>query len=358
MSAAATINIGQQSVNIRGIGLIDSGGADDLTQGYRVDDIENIVLAQSNGVPIQVKDVAKVTVGYVPRLGNAGTRPRGRRGRRHRRHGPHPAHQRRGPAHQGGGREDQPRRHACRRASSSCRIYDRTTLVAVTTHTVLHNLVFGCLLVFVIQWMFLGDLRSAIIVGVNIPFALFFSHHHPGAARRGRQPAVGRRRRFRHHRRFRRDPGGEHFPQFPSRARQSRQPLLQQLAEGRLGRRSDRADHGRSAAIARWTDRLRLIFVSALQVDKAVFFSAAITVAAFVPLFTMQGVEGQIFGPMARTYGYALAGALLATFTVTPVLASLLLPEHIEEAETVVVRALRAVYTPVLRWALGTARSP
>jgi hypothetical protein len=52
---------------------------------------------------------------------------------------------------------------------------DRTTLVAVTTHTVLHNLIFGCLLVFLIQWIFLGDLRSAIIVGVNIPFALFFA---------------------------------------------------------------------------------------------------------------------------------------------------------------------------------------
>jgi heavy metal efflux system protein len=55
-------------------------------------------------------------------------------------------------------------------------------------------------------------------------------------------------------------------------------------------------------------------------------FSTAITIAAFGPLFTMQGVEGQIFGPMARTYGYALAGALIATFTVTPVLASFLLP--------------------------------
>src|SRR6201999_2722415 len=53
--------------------------------------------------------------------------------------------------------------------------YDRSTLVGVTTHTVLHNLIFGCLLVFFIQWIFLGDLRSAVIVGVNIPFALFFS---------------------------------------------------------------------------------------------------------------------------------------------------------------------------------------
>ena len=94
-----------------------------------------------------------------------------------------------------------------------------------------------------------------------------------------------------------------------------------------------------------------------MQVDKAIFFSAAITVTAFVPLFTMQGVEGQIFGPMARTYGYALAGALLATFIVTPVLASFLLPERVAEAETFVVRALRGLYTPLLRWALSHRRT-
>src|ERR1700675_1216953 len=66
------ITIGQQSVNIRGIGLIDSGGADDVTKGYKVGDIESIVLTQSNGLPIQIKDVAKVSIGFVPRLGIAG----------------------------------------------------------------------------------------------------------------------------------------------------------------------------------------------------------------------------------------------------------------------------------------------
>jgi cobalt-zinc-cadmium resistance protein CzcA len=66
----------------------------------------------------------------------------------------------------------------------------------------------------------------------------------------------------------------------------------------------------------------------------------------------MQGVEGQIFSPMARTYGLALFGALLSTFTITPVLASFLLPEHVAEAETIVVRALRRIYVPVLRWSL------
>jgi cobalt-zinc-cadmium resistance protein CzcA len=102
-----------------------------------------------------------------------------------------------------------------------------------------------------------------------------------------------------------------------------------------------------------WSERLQMIFASVLQVNKAVFFSTAITLAAFVPLFTMQGVEGQIFNPMARTYAYALAGALIATFTVTPVLASFLLPQHVRETETVVVRWLRSIYEPVLHWALS-----
>ena len=101
---------------------------------------------------------------------------------------------------------------------------------------------------------------------------------------------------------------------------------------------------------------MRLILISAIQIDKAVLFSALITVAGFVPLFTMEGVEGQIFGPMARTYGYALAGALVATFTITPVLASMLLPEHLKEAETIVVRLLHRAYNPALRFAL--ARRP
>ena len=65
--------------------------------------------------------------------------------------------------------------------------YDRTTARFRYHHTVLHNLIFGCLLVFLIQWIFLGNLRSAIIVGVNIPFALVLQHHNSGFARRGRE---------------------------------------------------------------------------------------------------------------------------------------------------------------------------
>src|SRR5690348_10689674 len=76
-------------------------------------------------------------------------------------------------------------------------------------------------------------------------------------------------------------------------------------------------------------------------------------IAGFIPLFTLSGVEGHIFGPMAKTYAYALAGGLLATFTVTPALSAVLLPEHVRETETFLVRALRRLYSPALNMAVA-----
>jgi cobalt-zinc-cadmium resistance protein CzcA len=347
------IRIGQQSINIRGVGLIDDGGNDDLTQGYKVDDIENVVLRQSNGVPVLVKDVAQVKVGYVPRLGICGR-----------------------------DWEDDVAASivVMSRVEQTAKMlpkvkaeiakmnrdgslppgvklvpfYDRGSLINLTTHTVLHNLIFGCLLVFLIQWIFLGDLRSAIIVGINIPFALFFAIMllviqgesanllSVGAVDFGiivDSAVILVENIFRNF----------------QRPKEERHSLLARLTNGFYG--PDPTSKLHSSPGHGWTERLRLILVSALQVDKAVFFSALITVAGFVPLFTMQGVEGQIFGPMARTYGYALAGALLATFTVTPVLASFFLPGRVKEAETIVVRLLHRVYNPTLRFALPIAPS-
>ena len=68
--------------------------------------------------------------------------------------------------------------------------------------------------------------------------------------------------------------------------------------------------------------------------NKSIFFSAAIIIASFIPLFTLTGVEGHIFGPMAKTYAYAIAGGLIATFTVTPALSMLLLPKTLSEHDT------------------------
>jgi heavy metal efflux system protein len=168
------VNIGQQSVNIRGIGLVNDGGNDDLTKGYHVDDIENVVLTQTNDVPVRVRDIAKVEVGYVPRLGIAGRDHQDDivasivvMGRTYHTNEVVPRIQ-----------AEIDRMNSDGSLPPGVKIvpyYDRTALVSMTTHTVLHNLLFGCGLVFLIQWIFLGDLRSAIIVGVNIPFALLFA---------------------------------------------------------------------------------------------------------------------------------------------------------------------------------------
>ncbi|MGD1083961.1 MAG: efflux RND transporter permease subunit [Verrucomicrobiota bacterium] len=345
------IVMGQQSINIRGVGLIDDGGNEDLTQGYKVNDIENIVLGQMNNIPILVKDVAKVVMGYTPRLGIFGldtnddvtasivviTRTKKTA-------------------------EMLPKIKAEVAAMNSdgslppgvkvVPFYDRGYLIELTTHTVLHNLIFGIVLVFLIQWIFLGDLRSAIVVGVNIPFALFFAiillvlNHESanllsiGAVDFGiivDSAVILMENIFRNF----------------QRPKDESQSLLARLTDGFYGPDPTMSLHTSPSVGQAWTDRLRLILVSALQVDKAILFSVLITVAAFVPLFTMQGVEGQIFGPMARTYGFALAGALIATFTVTPALTHFLLPEHLKETETIVVRLLHKVYDPTLRFSLS-----
>jgi cobalt-zinc-cadmium resistance protein CzcA len=337
---ARTLNIGKQSVNIRGIGLVNDGGDTNLVLGRRVEDIQNITLGQFNGVPVQIKDVARVYIGNVPRLGKAGR-----------------------------DYDDDvvaailvmnrtlhtndvvPRIKAETQKINGdgtlppgvqiVPFYDRTGLVNVTTSTVLHNLVFGCLLVFLIQWVFLGDFRSAIIVGVNIPFALFFSIII--LVLRGEDANLL-------------SLGAVDFGIIVDSAVIVVENIFRVFQakerEELLRRPIPIGENGAGPSDVSVVNRIRLIYISATQVDTAVLFSTVITLAAFVPLFTMQGVEGQIFSPMARTYAYALIGALLATFTITPVLASFLLPEHVEEAETILVRAIRAVYTPILRLAL------
>jgi heavy metal efflux system protein len=331
------INIGQQSVNIRGVGLVDDGGTNDLTKGYKVDDLENIVLTQSNGVPVLVKDVAKVSVGNVQRLSKAGRDDQddivfGIVVMNRTLHTSDVAARVKAEVEKMNSDGSLPR------GVKVVPFYDRTSLVDVTTHTVLHNLIFGCLLVFFIQWIFLGDLRSAIIVGANIPFALFFSIIIIVLAGDSANLL---------------SVGAVDFGIIVDSGVILVENIFRNFQAPEGNRRQLLMEAGPSTTGTSWNDRLRLIYLSALQVDKAIFFSAAITIAAFVPLFTMQGVEGQIFGPMAKTYGYALFGALIATFTISPVLASLLMPQHVRETETMLVRALRRVYTPVLRWTLA-----
>ena len=96
----------------------------------------------------------------------------------------------------------------------------------------------------------------------------------------------------------------------------------------------------------------QIVVRAARQVGQPIFFSTAIIVVAFIPLFTMTGVPGKIFAPMSITYGFALVGALLMAFTLAPVLCSLLLKGAIKEQDTMLVAVARRRYIAVLEWAL------
>jgi heavy metal efflux system protein len=316
-----TIALGEQSVNVRGLGVLTS-----------LKDIENVVLTQQNGLPVLVSDVAKVQVGFRPRLGMAGhddvtdvvngivlmqkfertmevvTRVR----------------------------EAVAKLNSDGTLPRGVKIvpfYDRGDLVAITVQTVLHNMLFGIGLIFLIQWLFLGNLRSALIVAATIPGALFLAVII--TVLRGESANLL-------------SIGAIDLGIIVDATVIMVENIFRHLAH-----HTRRAIADRHASLG---DKLRRVLAAAVEVDRAIFFSVIITIAAFLPLFTMQGVEGQIFGPMARTYGYALIGAVISTFTVTPVLASLLLPEKVEEVETILVRNLRRVYQAILPLAVRHAR--
>jgi cobalt-zinc-cadmium resistance protein CzcA len=316
-----TIALGEQSVNVRGIGVVSS-----------LEDIGNIVLTQQGGVPVLLSDVAKVQIGFTPRLGIAGhddktdiifgvvlmqklertmdvvTRVRA----------------------------------AIQRINTDGSLppgvkidtfYDRGDLVAITVRTVMHNMLFGIALIFLIQWVFMGDLRCALIVAATIPVALLLAVII--TVMRGESANLL-------------SVGAIDLGIIVDSTVIMLENIYRHLAHPHI--------HGPESPRASRANKMHRILTGAVEVDKAILFSVVITIAAFLPLFTMQGVEGQIFGPMARTYAYALLGAVIATFTVTPVMASVLLPAKVTEIETFLVRQIRKAYQFVLPLAVRRFR--
>jgi cobalt-zinc-cadmium resistance protein CzcA len=320
-----TVNIGTQSAVVRGVGLIHS-----------VDDIRQVALASNRGTAVLLGDVAKITVGHRPRLGIAG-------------------HDSQDDIVQGivlmrRGSESKP---TIQRVEAEVerinrgilppgvhieRIYDRSDLIDITTHTVLHNMLAGIILIFLLQWAFLGNLRSALIVAATIPFALSFAI--------GLMVLRGESANLL-------SVGAIDFGLIVDASVIMVENIFRHLADSsekrRVGAdvlhsvRSDPSLRGKFAIIAN----------SAFYVGKSIFFAAAIIIAGFVPLFSLSGIEGHIFGPMATTYAYAIAGGLIATFTISPALSALLLPETVDESETLIVRWLHRIYMPAVRFALA-----
>jgi cobalt-zinc-cadmium resistance protein CzcA len=315
---ANTVNLGPQSAVIRSVGQIRT-----------MADIGHTMLTVRDGSPVLVSDVATITVGNVPRLGVAGQ--------------DNDDDIVQGIVLMRRGAETLPTLRAVEKEVERInrsdllppgvrieRIYDRSVLVDVTTSTVLHNMVMGVCFVFLIQWLFLGDLRSALIVSATIPFALLFavvilvlSGESANLLSMGAidfgiivdATVIMVENIYRH--------------------------LAERSADGHMDRSTRPTPRGLSGKVA-------TIYHASGEVTQAIFFSATIIIAGFLPLFTLSGVEGHIFGPMAKTYAYALSGGLLATFTVSPALAAVLLPEKVSETETIVVRLVRRLYRRVI----------
>src|SRR5438270_10490943 len=316
-----TVNIGAQSAVVRGVGLIRS-----------IDDLASTMVSQSGGNPVLVNDIATVTVGEKPRLGIAGLDQDNdivqgivlmRRGE-----------------------QSSPTRLRVEQLVASInrssilppgvhieRIYDRKDLIDITTATVLHNMVVGILLIVLLQWIFLGDLRSALIVGATIPFALFFAVII--LVLRGESANLL-------------SVGAIDFGLIVDAT-----IIMVEAIFRRLTQTTPPAESEQMSPDTLFGMKSHAILSAAADVSRSIFFAAAIIIAAFLPLFTLSGVEGNIFGPMARTYAYALAGGLLATFTVTPALSAIILPSHMEETETWIMAFLHRVYMPVLGWAVA-----
>ena len=316
------VNLGTQSAVVRGVGLIRS-----------VDDIKNTMLTQAGGNPVLIGDVATVIVGHQPRLGIAGQDNDDdivegivlmRRGQ------------------QSTPTIERVKTEVERINASGIlppgvrieRIYDRQDLIDTTTHTVLHNMLFGILLIFALQWVFLGNLRSALIVGATIPFALFFAV--VIMVLRGESANLL-------------SVGAIDFGLIVDATVIMVERIFRQLGHEAPAPSSVEGEAG-------FSGRLLAIYTAAISVNRSILFATGIIIAGFIPLFTMSGVEGHIFGPMAKTYAYAIAGGLIATFTVTPALSALLLPEHVEETETWLVRTLHRFYSPVLQLAVANRK--
>src|ERR1700759_4758151 len=321
-----TVNIGNQSAVVRGVGLILS-----------IAHLANNMVSQTNGNPVLVKDVATVTVGEKPRLGIAGLNQDDdivqgivlmRRGE------------------QSSPTIARVEEMVDRINNSSIlppgvhieRIYDRKDLIQTTTKTVLENMVFGIVLIVLLQWIFLGDLRSALIVGATIPFALFFAVSI--LVIRGESANLL-------------SVGAIDFGLIVDAT-----VIMVEAIFRRLGHTEHFSDAELEVVSANTVMDMKhhAILTAAADGSRSIFFAAAIIIAAFLPLFTLSGVGGNIFSPMARTYAYALAGGLLATFTVTPALSAIILPAHVHETETFLMRLLHRIYIPVLRRSLVSRR--
>jgi cobalt-zinc-cadmium resistance protein CzcA len=306
------LTLGEQSYTVRGLGLFET-----------LRDIRDVVVQTIGGVPVRVRDVAEVSEGARPRLGIVG-------------------HDQEDDVVEGivlmrYGGETKPTLEGIYRRLETIRTnhllppgmevepyYDRGELVKVTTRTVMENLLLGMALVCVVLFLFLGNTRGALIAAVNIPLALLAAFCGMVA---GGTPAnlISL--------------GAIDFGIIVDSTVIVIENIFRHLGS-----------HGHGLMKER-------VLAAVGEIGAPLAFSRLIIAVAFLPLFTMTGVAGVIFSPMAHTYAYAIAGAAVLALTLTPVLAARYVPVDAEETENAIMRVLHRLYDPLFDAALRHPKS-
>lgn len=302
---------GKQQYLIRGIGLLRSAG-----------DLENVVVAENKGVPVLVRDVAKVAIGSVPRQGSFGQDDTDDivSGLVLMRKGENPSDVLSAVK----AKIAEVNRSGLPKGVKIVPFYDRQWLIGKTMKTVFTNLVEGAMLVSLVLYLFLSNFRAAAIVASVIPLSLL------GTFMGLRLVGIPANLL---------SLGAMDFGIIVDGA-----VIIVEHIFHRLSRLPENADR---------KTRLGTILNAASEVGRPTLFSMLIIIAAHIPIFTLQRHEGRIFAPMAWSVTSALVGSLLVSLTVVPLLTFWLLRSKIPHGENRLMLALKRAYTPVLHWALA-----
>ena len=299
---------GGQFYYVRGIGLVRN-----------TDDIGNIVVGSSKGAPIRIRDIGQVVIGHAPRLGQFGFEKNNdavegvimmRRGE-----------QTQTVLKDVEAETRQLNQRVLPKDVKVLPYYDRSELVNLTTDTVENNMLRGMLLVLVVLIFFLVSIRAAIIVALTIPLALLFSfiilHAHDVSANLLSIGAID-------------------FGIIIDGT-----VVMMENIYRELGLRQ-----GQPIKVN------EVILAAAHDVDRPIFYSVAVIIAGYLPIYALSGPAGKLFHPMAETMSFALIGALILTLTLTPVLASLWFKQGIKERVNKPFEWVKEKYAHQLDWSL------
>ncbi len=306
------LTMGSQSVNIRGVGLLQS-----------VEDMQNVLIATRNGVPVYLRDVADVHEGSQPRLGQVGVNhdddavegivllQRGEQSL--------PA------LRQLNVKVSQLNGGLLPRGMKLETLYNRRDLINVTTSTVRDIVIVGLTLVTLVLIVFLGDIPISLIAALTIPCSLLFAFSLMVFSRRSANLI---------------SIGAIDFG------------ILVDAAVIVLENIFRRFQSAYSSA-----QTFDLIADATAEAVRPVAFSVLVIIVALIPLFTMEGVPGKVFAPMSETYGFALVGAFLFAVLFAPVLASWINPEKIRSRHTHLVSWLSKRYAGAIRWTMSNRKT-